>query len=192
MAKKASKTTDPRFEVLKMLTVEQKDKLLLKLFRKDPLLVEKLAFEFFEDKSDLEKRRNDLKTEISRYIAQGAIGWDTPGELMMRMRSLNGRITEHVKITKDKYSEVELTILLLNTAFSRFWNMLNEKINRADTFSEYCIKRTLFIIKCLDKLHEDNYLDFKDDLDKLFQYLHTYKKTEYYAKSNNIPKKFEF
>ncbi len=192
MAKKASKATDPRFEVLIMLTVEQKDKLLLKLFRKDPLLVEKLAFEFFEDKSDLEKRRNDIKTEISRYIAQGAIGWDTPGELMMRMRSLNGRITEHVKITKDKYGEVELTILLLNTAFSRFWNMLNEKITRADTFAEYCIKRTLFIIKCLDKLHEDNYLDFKDDLDKLFQYLHTYKKTAYYAKSNNIPTKFEF
>ena len=61
MAKKASATPDPRFEVLRMLTEVQKDKLLLKLFRKDPLLVEKLAFEFFEDKSDLNKRVNDIK-----------------------------------------------------------------------------------------------------------------------------------
>ena len=53
MAKKVAKASDPRFEVLRMLTVEQKDKLLLKLFRKDPMLVEKLAFEFFEDTSDL-------------------------------------------------------------------------------------------------------------------------------------------
>lgn len=192
MAKKTTKVTDPRFEVLKMLTVEQKDKLLLKLFRKDPMLVEKLAFEFFEDKSDLEKRRNDLKNAILQYIAPQYIPWDTPGEVMMAMRSLNGRITEHVKITKDKYGEVELTILLLNTAFERFWKMLNDKVARADTFAEYCIKRTLFIIKGLDKLHEDNYLDFRDDLDKLFQYLHSYKKTAFGAKSNNIPSKFEF
>ncbi len=192
MAKKAAKTTDPRFEVLKMLNVEQKDKLLLKLFRKDPMLVEKLAFEFFEDKSDLEKRRNDLKSAIHEYIAPKYVAWDTPGELMMSMRSINGRITEHVKITKDKYGEVELTIFLLNTAFDRFWRMLNDKIARADTFAEYCIKRTLVIIKALDKLHEDNYLDFKEDLDRLFQYLHAYKKTAGMAASNGIPRKFEF
>ena len=192
MAKKAAKATDPRFEVLKMLTVEQKDKLLLKLFRKDPMLVEKLAFEFFEDKSDLDKRRNDLKSAINEYIAPKYVAWDTPGEVMMSMRSINGRITEHVKITKDKYGEVELTILLLNTAFERFWKMLQDKASRADTFAEYCIKRTLHIIKCLDKLHEDNYLDFKDDLDKLFKTLHSYVKTRHDAVSQNIPKQFEF
>lgn len=192
MAKKAAKPTDPRFEVLKMLTVDQKDKLLLKLFRKDPMLVEKLAFEFFEDKSDLEKRRNDIKNAILQYIAPQYIPWDTPGEVMMAMRSLNGRITEHVKITKDKYGEVELTILLLNTAFERFWKMLHEKASKADTFAEYCIKRTLFIIKCLDKLHEDNYLDFKDDLDKLFNTLHSYVKTRHDAVAQNIPKEFHF
>ena len=192
MAKKAAKATDPRFEVLKMLTPEQKDKLLLKLFRKDPMLVEKLAFEFFEDKSDLENRRREIKAKIDRYIIQSYIVWDTPGDLMMEMRSINGRITEHVKITKDKYGEVELTLLLLNTAFDRFWQMLNDKVTRADTFSEYCLKRTLHIIKCLDKLHEDNYLDFKEDLDKLYGYLHKYKKTSYEAKVLKIPEKFEY
>jgi hypothetical protein len=192
MAKKTAKATDPRFEVLKMLTPEQKDKLLLKLFRKDPMLVEKLAFEFFEDKSDLEQRRREIKAKIDRFIAKQYIPWDTPGELMMEMRSINGRITEHVKITKDKYGEVELTILLLNTAFDRFWQMLNDKVTRADTFAEYCLKRTLHIIKCLDKLHEDNYLDFKEDLDRLYGYLHKYKKTSYEAKSLKIPETFEY
>jgi hypothetical protein len=192
MAKKTAKATDPRFEVLKMLTPEQKDKLLLKLFRKDPMLVEKLAFEFFEDKSDLEQRRRDIKTKIDKYIIQSYIVWDTPGDLMMEMRSINGRITEHVKITKDKYGEVELTILLLNTAFDRFWQMLNDKVTRADTFAEYCLKRTLHIIKCLDKLHEDNYLDFKEDLDRLYGYLHKYKKTSYEAKNLKIPETFEY
>ncbi len=186
MAKKATKELDPRFEVLKMLTVQQKDKLLLKLFRKDPMLVEKLAFEFFEDKSDLVNRRNDLKSQIDTYIHEKYLTYDTPGEAMMVMRSMNGRITEHVKITKDKYGEVELTILLLNTAFTRFGAMLEKKANRADTFSEYVIKRTLHVLKVLEKLHEDNYLDFKDDLNQLLNYLHTYRPTIHLARDNKI------
>jgi hypothetical protein len=49
---------------------------------------------------------------------------------MMLMRSQNGRITEHVKITKDKYGEVELTFLL-NIIFERFLPMLNDKRQRS-------------------------------------------------------------
>lgn len=192
MAKKTAKASDPRLEVLKMLTSEQKDKLLLKLFRKDPKLVEKLAFEFFEDSSDLEKRRENIKSDILKYLSKPYIPWDTPGELMMLMRSLNAQITEHVKITKDKYGEVELTLLLIKTAFDRFWDMLNEKAHRADTFSEYSIKRTLHLLKCLDKLHEDNYMDFKNDLNILLKYLYLYRMTAGLASANNIPKAFEY
>ena len=192
MAKKTAKATDPRFEVLKMLTTEQKDKLLLKLFRKDPMLVEKLAFEFFEDTTDLTKRRNDLKAQIDSYIHEKHLDWATPGELMMQMRYINGRITEHVKITKDKYGEVELTLLMLNTAFNRFKKMLDDKWNRADTFAEYAIKRTLNVLKLLEKLHEDHYMDFKQDLNQLLTSLHNYRRTTSLARENAIPKQFEW
>jgi hypothetical protein len=187
MAKKTEKINDPRFEVLRMLSPEQKDKLLLKLFRKDPLLVEKLAFEFFEDKSDLKNRVSMLKQKISYFIAPNQLPWNTPGELMMLMRSMNGQITVHVKITKDKYSEVELTLLLLNTSFERFLPMLNEKSQRADKFSEYVLKRTGILLKNLKKLHEDNYLDFKDDLTKLLDFLNLYPPTKYRLKEFEIP-----
>jgi hypothetical protein len=187
MAKKVAKANDPRFEVLRMLTPEQKDKLLLKLFRKDPLLVEKLAFEFFEDKSDLTQRVNVLKDNISQSVTPNRLPWNTPGELMMLMRTLNGRITEHVKVTKDKYGEVELTLLLLNTAFERFWTMLNDKKQRADKFSEYVLRRTVILFKNLSKLHEDNYLDFREDLKKLMDYLNLYPPTKYRLKEFEIP-----
>jgi hypothetical protein len=187
MAKKVAKANDPRFEVLRMLTPEQKDKLLLKLFRKDPLLVEKLAFEFFEDKSDLTQRVKVLKDNINQSVTPNRLPWNTPGELMMLMRTLNGRITEHVKVTKDKYGEVELTLLLLNTAFERFWTMLNDKKQRADKFSEYILRRTVILFKNLSKLHEDNYLDFKEDLKKLMDYLNIYPPTKYRLKEFEIP-----
>jgi hypothetical protein len=192
MAKKVAKAPDPRFEVLKMLTPEQKDKLLLKLFRKDPLLVEKLAYEFFEDTSDLEKRRADIKDKIDKYITQKYVVWDTPGELMMELRSINGRITEHVKITKDKYGEVELTILLLNTAFERFWKMLHDKQGRADTYSEYVLKRTQNLLKVLGKLHEDHYMDFAEDLNRLLDFIYQYPLTQKSAVKYEIPRKFEW
>jgi hypothetical protein len=188
MAKKVAKANDPRFEVLRMLTPEQKDKLLLKLFRKDPLLVEKLAFEFFEDKSDLTQRVTVLKDNINQNVTPNRLPWNTPGELMMLMRTLNGRITEHVKITKDKYGEVELTLFLLNTTFERFLPMLNDKRQRSEKFCEYVLKRTEILFKNLKKLHEDNYLDFRDDLTKLLGFLNGYSPTMYRMKEFDIPK----
>lgn len=190
MAKKATVTPDPRFEVLRMLTETQKDKLLLKLFRKDPLLVEKLAFEFFEEKSDLNKRVNDIKQSIDKYLTKNYIPWDTPGDLMMEMRSLNASITKHVKITKDKHSEVELTILLLNTAFERFWTMLNEKKQRSQTFSKYVVTRTVKLLQVLQKMHPDNDLDFKADLNRLLAYLYEYSPTAPLAKEAKLPPQY--
>jgi HSP90 family molecular chaperone len=190
MAKKASATPDPRFEVLRMLTEVQKDKLLLKLFRKDPLLVEKLAFEFFEDKSDLNRRVNDIKQNIDKYLTLKYIPWNTPGDLMMQMRSLNASITEHVKITKDKHSEIELTILLLNTAFERFQTMLNEKKQRSGTFSKYVVTRTVKVLQLLQKMHPDNDLDFKADLNRLLAYLYAYSPTSDLAKDEKLPPQY--
>ena len=190
MAKKASATPDPRFEVLRMLTEVQKDKLLLKLFRKDPLLVEKLAFEFFEDKSDLNKRVNDIKQNIDKYLTLKYVPWDTPGDLMMQMRSLNASITEHVKITKDKHGEIELALLLLNTAFERFWTMLNEKRQRSGTFSKYVVTRTVKVLQLLQKMHPDNDLDFKTDLNRLLAYLYEYSPTSYLARDEKLPPQY--
>lgn len=190
MAKKTSATPDPRFEVLRMLTEVQKDKLLLKLFRKDPLLVEKLAYEFFEDKSDLNKRVNDIKQSIDKYVTKNQVPWDTPGDLMMQMRSLNAMITEHVKITKDKHGEIELTILLLNTAFERFWTMLNEKKQRSQTFSKYVVTRTAKVLQVLKKMHPDNDLDFKADLNRLLAYLYEYSPTTHLAKDEKLPPQY--
>ena len=190
MAKKVSNTPDPRFEVLRMLSESQKDKLLLKLFRKDPLLVEKLAYEFFEDKSDLDKRVADIKKNIDKYITKEYVHWDTPGELMMEMRSINASITEHVKVTKDKHGSVELTILLLNTAFKRFWTMLNEKKQRSETFSKYVVARTINVLKLLEKMHPDNDLDFRDDLNQLLSYLYDYSPTSYLAKEVKLPPQY--
>ena len=190
MAKKVSNTPDPRFEVLRMLSESQKDKLLLKLFRKDPLLVEKLAYEFFEDKSDLIKRVADIKKNIDKYITKEYVHWDTPGELMMEMRSINASITEHVKVTKDKHGAIELTILLLNTAFERFWSMLNEKRQRSETFSKYVVTRTINVLKLLEKMHPDNDLDFRDDLNRLLTHLYDYSPTAYLAKEAKLPPQY--
>lgn len=190
MAKKVSKAADPRFEVLRMLTEAQKDKLLLKLFRKDPLLVEKLAYEFFEDKSDLKKRVQDIKNIINRNIAPNSVYWDTPGELMMTMRSMNAYITEHVKVTKDKLGEVELTLTLLNAAFERFGTMLNEKRQRSETFSAYVIKRMQNIINVALKLHPDNDLDFQDDLNRLLTHIYSYSPTAQLAKEEKLPPQY--
>ena len=115
---------------IRRMSPDRKDKLLLRLIAKDKLLIAQLQFELLEDKSTVEERVETLKALITKELKAVENYYFTPGNLMMAMRSLNARITEHVKITKDKLSEVTLTIFLLEEIFFhevKNWQKLTEK-----------------------------------------------------------------
>lgn len=94
------------------LPAKEKDKLLIRLIGKNELLIQQLYFQLLEDESDLPHKRAEIKNQILKV---SKMYHDTAGWMMMDMRELNGRITNHIKITKDKYGEIELTLFLLNT-----------------------------------------------------------------------------
>ena len=80
---------------------------------------------------------------------------------MMGMRTINSRITNHVKITKDKYGEVELTLLLVNGLFDRQLDSICTYTHRNDTLAAYVAKRTQFILQKVSKMHADLHLEFE-------------------------------
>lgn len=166
------------------LPSKDKDKLLLRLIGKSELLIQQLHFQLLEDESDLKYKREEIKSSILRV---SKMYHDTPGWMMMDMRDLNGRITNHVKVTKDKYGEVELTLYLLNSFFENQLTHLESYTSKSDTIAQYIAKRTEFLLNKLPKLHEDYYVEFEHDVNKLLHRVHTYCPA-YYAKQMHIPK----
>lgn len=171
-------------EAICQMPEKEKDKILLRLIAKDQMLIARLEHELFGDEAETKALAEEIKEDIDRVMNYDH---DTPGWLMMAMRSINGDITRHVKITKDKTGEIELTLYLLSTTFKKQEDFLEEYSYRADKFAVYVCRRTDFILKKIIKLHSDLQFDYKNEVDFILHFLHTSSATKQDASYENIP-----
>lgn len=145
-----------------------KDKLIIKLLKKDLKLASKMYFEMVETKST-EEIRAELEQHIINSAKVHAERFYSIGYLNMDVRFLSGDIAEHVRITRDKEGEPGLHILLLTEVL----RLNKENIMKARPpikLSKFCaavMARCFKILLLLSKLHEDILLDYKADLNKL-------------------------
>ncbi len=174
-------------EAILAMPSKEKDKLLLKLITKDDVLTQQLQFTLVEEGTSVDFRRDEIKEAIDKLYRQNAY---SSGYLMMDMRFVNGNITRHVKVTKDKYGEVELTIKLLKDCFEKQMKWIKQYTSKSDTLSNYVAKRTDFVLKKLVKLHPDIQFDFHADMNTLLEYVYSYAPS-YYAKLMALPRTFE-
>lgn len=171
------------------LPVAKKDKLLLQLLKKDPLLVKKLVFELLEDGQTADGRAANIRSEIEKRISTHSKGM-TPGWLLMDLRSANPLITEHVKVTKDKLGEVTLTVFMLNLAFDRQSEMLQKMMHRMDTFAPYVVRRMAFVFQKAEKLHEDLHLEFRGELNRLLAQIANFPPVKNLMEAEYLPRQF--
>ncbi|MCI5082520.1 MAG: hypothetical protein MRY78_12550 [Saprospiraceae bacterium] len=167
-----SKLSNELKEAIALLPSKEKDKLLFRLIPKDPILVEQLNFRLLEDDETVESKRRKLNNRITELLDDAQETFYSPGYLLLDLRSISGLITRHVKVTRDKYGEVELNFHMLNTTFQ----LMNQQLRaftfpKKRTFAEYVAKRGLKLIKLLQKMHEDYQLDFQDDMRQLGQHI---------------------
>ncbi|MFN4146215.1 MAG: hypothetical protein ACK4GN_10360 [Runella sp.] len=175
--------TDELKKAIAAMPIKEKDKLLLRLIAKDDLLIQRLHFELIEQGDTIQSRRDDIKLRILKVAK---MTHDTPGWMMMDMRSFSGEITQHIKVTKDKYGEIELTLYLLLTFFEHQTKLLKEYNRRSDSCAEYIAKKTDGLLKKLAKFDSEYYVDFEQDIKKLLDYVHSHC-SKNYARTLNIP-----
>lgn len=175
-------------EAICQMPQKEKDKILLRLVAKDELLVAKLEHQLFGDENETRALAEEIKEEIDKMTSYDH---DTPGWLMMAMRSENGDITRHVKVTKDKKGEIELTLYLLSQTFKKQKDFLKKYAYRADKFGGYVCKRTDFVLKKIIKLHPDLQFDYKNEVEFILDFLHTSKATQADAVLQKIPTDWE-
>lgn len=151
-------------EAISHLPSSEKDKLIFRLLKKDIALANRLYFELLDNKT-VDDRRAEMEEKVRDKISRATDSYWTLGYLKMDMRYLSGEITEHVYITKDKYGEASLNLLMLNEMLSNNNHKILETTpDKARKICVYIIARAFKILIIIKKLHEDYFIDFKDDL----------------------------
>src|SRR5690606_21645841 len=86
-------------EAILRLPEKEKDKLLMRLIRKDLTLVNQLQFQLLEDQGDLEDRRKktlrNIDAAIERIERIKNYKHFTPRDLLLELRFVSGFVNEH-------------------------------------------------------------------------------------------------
>lgn len=184
------KLEEPLKAAMSRMPAKEKDKLLFRLVAKDKILVERLVFELLEDKSTTDERAAAIREMIEGGLSPTGTPYFTPGLLLMELRGLSGRITEHVKVTKDRAGEVILSSFLFAEAIRRHRSLLERAPRRADTFAPYLAKRLKTLLPKADKLHEDLHLEFRKDLNEVLAFVWEYAPTRAVAAELQLRRQF--
>jgi len=144
----------------------EKDRLIFRLLKKDKLLSKKLYFELIDpETTDLKRSRMEEHIEEKVLLASKYIG--NPKYFLVIIRKISAEITEHVKITTDKFGEISLHLILINTILDH-----NEKLNqqRFDNIYKlylYLINKILKALIMIKKLDEDYWIEIDEYLGDL-------------------------
>lgn len=149
------------------LPPKEKDKLILRLLKKNMTLANRLYFELVSTESvgELRAIQENLLFENIQHITNYS---NSPGLLMMNMRDLSGEIANHVNITKDKYGDASLNLILLNETLKHNHSKIEDLgYGRSYKLCVYIIAKVFKILITINSLHEDYQIEFNDSLIEL-------------------------
>lgn len=158
------------------LPQQEKDKLLVRLIGKDPLLMEQLHFRLLEDESDLDHRVSAATAQLLGIFE----GLSRPSgmsvrylshQLVQALKHGSGIVNKHLAITKDKMSEVKLRILLIQQSFAHFGQLFGlQTFGQNDKLLRYQANRIKYTLAVYDRLHEDLQFEYRDDLNEILTF----------------------
>lgn len=178
---------DPEFkEAIALLPAKEKDKLLLRLLKKDIILAKRLYFELVSDDS-VEDQRVAMEEGLTERIEQFKDVARTAKQILLELRSISKGITEHVKITKDKYGEASLNLLMLNEVLEKSQHaMIKSSAKFAYSLDIYLIARAFKVLILIKSLHEDFHIEFSDGLDVLKAHFENHLRLKRIAMDNKL------
>lgn len=164
-------------EAVLNLSPKEKDKLLVRLISKDKMLMKQLHYQLLENEYDLEDRINALREKLQDLLSPDRSGiknvamYSHYRTLTTLLRQASGMINEHEKVTKDKFSETEFRLLILQLAFE-YYPVLFQKsyVAASDKLHRYVIARLKSTYSKYDKLHEDLQFDLKESYEQVLEF----------------------
>jgi len=158
------------------LPLKEKDKLLVRLISKDKMLVKQLHFQLLEDEYDLENRIEQLKEQLANMFDSRQSPVDNSPNfgnftgLNRMMKQASGMVNEHEKVTKDKMSELECRIYILERAIDDYPRLFDSSYqSSAHKLHKYIAGRIKHVLGKYDKIHEDLQFDFRSRLQHVLE-----------------------
>lgn len=153
---------------LSLLPEKEKDKLVLRLLRRDKKLAKRYHYELIGDFT-----KEDLQNDFFENVKIAFENIDThsfkPIALSRALRKLSSEISSYLFTTKDKHGQALMNLYLMNKAFEHF----SEKINifsgtdKGRKLTVYIVNKSFNLRVTIAKLDPDLYIDFKEELIKL-------------------------
>lgn len=187
-----TKLSDEQKEMIRMLSLKEKDKLLLRLIAKDDVLLEQLTYTHLEMGETLEERRQDVVVFFQNVLSKQARP-TRPDTLLKKLRTASGRLGKHVRVTKDKLGEVSLLVDLLNFALDEHLEAMRRRyVSPYDWYrlAHYIAKRFGPLFKKANKLHPDLWMEFEPKLNDLLMVLHDCPELNLAMEEHQVPKQW--
>lgn len=153
-------------QALSEFSSKEKDKLIFRLLKKDKLLSKKLYFELIDEETTDDKRNTmeenirERILEISKYIGNQKY-------FLVLIRKLSAEITEHVKVTTDKFGEVSLNLFLINEILEHNKKLGQQRFDNVYKLYIYLINKIFKALTLIKKLDEDYWMEFDELLENL-------------------------
>lgn len=150
-------------EAISNFTSQEKDKLIIRLLKKDRILSHRLYFELIDEETADEKR-NHLEKMIKTEVSATAKKYGRTKYFLPNIRKISAKITEHVKITSDKFGEISLNLLLTSEVFKNLPKFGDH--HKTHIYLLNKIFRTFVLTK---KLDEDYFLELKENYNEVLK-----------------------
>ncbi len=168
---------------LSLLADKEKDKLVLRLLRRDKKLAKRLHYELIGafTKEDLQ---NDFYKNVIDSFEDIKVNHYMPIFLSRSLRKLSSEIASYLFTTKDKHGQAWLNLYLLNKSFEFFSREIDSYIGteKGRKLAVYLLNKTFNTLVIIKKLDPDLYVDFDEDLTNLGEH---FEKNEGFSQTCN-------
>ncbi|WP_288243637.1 deoxyuridine 5'-triphosphate nucleotidohydrolase [uncultured Chryseobacterium sp.] len=144
----------------------EKDRLIFRLLKKDKLLSKKLYFELI-DPEITDNKRDAMEEIVEEKVILASKYISNQKYFLSIVRKISAEITEHVKITTDKYGEVSLNLLLINKILDYNEDLGRQRFDNVYKLYLYIINKIVKALVLSKKLDVDYWMEIDEHLDEL-------------------------
>ena len=158
-------------QALSEFTPIEKDRLIFRLLKKDKLLSKKLYFELI-DTENVDQKRDTMEEKIRESVDLASKYIGNSKYFLSLIRKISAEITEHVKITTDKFGDVSLNLLLINKTLEYNQKLGQQRFDNIYKLYIYLINKLAKALIAIKKLDEDYWLEFDEILSDIDFQIH--------------------
>lgn len=153
---------------LSQLSSIEKDRLIFRLLKKDKILSKKLYFELIDEETT-DQKRDQMEEIVKEKVEYASKYISNQKYFIVLIRKISAEITEHVKVTTDKFGDVSLNLFLINQILEYNDKLSRQRFNDIYKLYLYIINKIVKALALTKKLDEDYWMEIDQLLSTVYE-----------------------